>query len=285
MYVHRMAKGKAVDVIKKRKGIVEYIYIDERRLNAYFEQFSDPTKYDRVPVWKVVLGLTGPKAEGTQIRPGREYTKEEKIQLLYDHLNKNQLVVSHTCKSAAQVSDPDVPFGVDIVKAKRLHISAKKEEGIHGGLSLWFEEPTQSELLKYREQQRALLYFIEDTRGDEHLYWSSWSCFTSLLFFLTADRSHPVTEWAPSSQLVNDIQDFVIANIPEVERSSNEWLRHDPVALLKGYDAQIGPLRQIRVVYRIRFIGQETIPAIPPNHLGQGRLDAMYCYPIVIEAA
>lgn len=68
------------------KELVEYIYIDKKRLNNYFEQFSSPVNFDKVPVWKTVLGLTGPKAEATQARPGRPFTDHEKILKLVEYL-------------------------------------------------------------------------------------------------------------------------------------------------------------------------------------------------------
>ncbi len=33
--------------------LVEYLYVDERRLDAYFEQISSPVTYDKVLVWEV----------------------------------------------------------------------------------------------------------------------------------------------------------------------------------------------------------------------------------------
>ena len=46
--------------------LAEYIYVDERRLNSYFEQLSSPIAYDKVPTWKASLSLTGPTAGGAQ---------------------------------------------------------------------------------------------------------------------------------------------------------------------------------------------------------------------------
>jgi hypothetical protein len=44
------------------KGLTEYLYCDEHSLDSYFEQISHPVAYDKVPVWKAALSLTGPTA-------------------------------------------------------------------------------------------------------------------------------------------------------------------------------------------------------------------------------
>src|SRR5215213_7901470 len=62
--------------------LTEYIYIDERRVNSYFEQLWSPVTYDKVPTWKAGLSLTGPAAEGTQLRFARPFTQYEKIATL-----------------------------------------------------------------------------------------------------------------------------------------------------------------------------------------------------------
>jgi len=67
-------------------ALKEYLYIDERRLNSYFEQISSPVKYDKVPVWKASISLTGPNAEGQQARFARPYTKHEKIEKLNEYV-------------------------------------------------------------------------------------------------------------------------------------------------------------------------------------------------------
>jgi len=68
--------------------IADYLYVDRGRMDSYFEQIGGPVKYDKVPVWKVALGLTGPSAEGTQERVGRPFTEHEKLSKLATVLPK-----------------------------------------------------------------------------------------------------------------------------------------------------------------------------------------------------
>jgi hypothetical protein len=67
-------------------SLVDYLYVDHRRLDSYVEQIGSPVTYDKVPVWSAGISLTGPKAEGTQQRFARPLTTHERVRMLLDHL-------------------------------------------------------------------------------------------------------------------------------------------------------------------------------------------------------
>jgi hypothetical protein len=77
--------------------------------------------YDKVPVWKVALGLSGPSVEGTQSREGREFTFQEKLDAFLGHLQSERLV-SSVRPSFAQPSDPETPFVTESLWARRARI-------------------------------------------------------------------------------------------------------------------------------------------------------------------
>jgi hypothetical protein len=55
---------------KPPNELTEYLYVDEQRLNSYFDQITEhPVAYDKIPTWKASLSITGPSAEGTQFAP------------------------------------------------------------------------------------------------------------------------------------------------------------------------------------------------------------------------
>src|SRR5262245_35625185 len=72
--------------------LVEYLYVDDTRLDSYIEQIGPPVTYDKVPVWKAEFGLTGPKAAASQERHARTPTRHEKIVTLLDHLEQENLI-------------------------------------------------------------------------------------------------------------------------------------------------------------------------------------------------
>jgi len=64
-------------------AIVEYLYVDEARLNSYVSQIEGGlVSYDKVPIYDAELSFTGPKAKATQQRFPREKTTHEKIEVL-----------------------------------------------------------------------------------------------------------------------------------------------------------------------------------------------------------
>ena len=54
--------------------LVEYLYVDERRLASYFEQISPVVAYDGVPSWSAGVGLTGIHVDRGQEKHARAFT-------------------------------------------------------------------------------------------------------------------------------------------------------------------------------------------------------------------
>jgi hypothetical protein len=97
--------------------MIEYLYIDIPRLGRYYEQISLPVVYDKVPVWKVALGISGPKVEGTQSRTGRAPTNHEKIQKFLEYIDERKLV---SCERPYFSDNEDEkPFIFEYVCARR----------------------------------------------------------------------------------------------------------------------------------------------------------------------
>ncbi|MDV3352755.1 hypothetical protein QGP82_29045 [Leptothoe sp. LEGE 181152] len=73
--------------------LIEYIYIDHKRLDSYFEQISEsPIAYDKVPTWKGGVGLTNLGSEVTQSRFPRPFTTHEKVSNLLEYLRKGNFL-------------------------------------------------------------------------------------------------------------------------------------------------------------------------------------------------
>jgi len=95
-------------------AVIEYLYVDKRRLDSYFEQISKtPVAYDKVPNWKAGLSISTLGVEASQTRVARPFTTHEKIQTLRQYFNKveentdfkfvsgtaRKAVIPGTCKS------------------------------------------------------------------------------------------------------------------------------------------------------------------------------------------
>lgn len=73
-------------------SLVEYLYVDERRLQSYVDQIGPPVAYDKTPSWTAELSVLGPKATATQEQRSRPLTTHEKVCRLLKHMTDAAIV-------------------------------------------------------------------------------------------------------------------------------------------------------------------------------------------------
>jgi hypothetical protein len=139
---------------RHRMSLIEYLYVDEHRLNSYFEQFSPPVTYDKVSVWKTILGLTGPKVEAVQNREARPFTMHEKIVALVKYLEKEDLLDTNRPKFDKS-SESVKEFRFETCQAMSMFIPPRTNHSFNSrGLHLWFSSSSWI--------GRRVLYLMED---------------------------------------------------------------------------------------------------------------------------
>jgi hypothetical protein len=224
--------------------LVEYLYIDEARLDRYFEQISSPVAYDKVPIWKAALGLAGPKAEATQARPGRPFTTHEKVAEFVKHLEKHKLTLPHRPRDPSDLialdmsQEDEKPYRSERMTARRCHIAAKKDDSGSQSLNIWVSlEPDEPQSEDFAPI--GALFLIEDFRGDEGVL-NFISGYSSLL---------QLTEELHWDIEVTDLDLF--SKQDEAEKRFGT----DPIGTLAAVGARFGPSRRIHAVYRIRACG------------------------------
>jgi hypothetical protein len=180
-------------------ALVEYLYVDEKRLDTYFEQVSSPVTYDKVPEWNAEIGLTGPKGGGKQTRFARPYTVHEKISKVTEYLEDEGLVDYERPGAGAKgASGVGEMFRLEKCRAKRVLIppdSGQPKEV--GALNVWI-----SAVPRTPEEIRAIferdgksgdfdpfnspgnLYLLEDAQHPD----SSGICLTDVFLTLPAPR-------------------------------------------------------------------------------------------------
>ena len=228
--------------VKKEDSLIEYLYIDERRLDEYFEQISPPVMYDKVPIWKTVLGLFGPKVEATQSRPGRPFTTHEKVTRFHHHLKKDKLLIEHRPVEPFEMelrddSNSSNQFRLEQMSAQRVRLN-KVDEDIE--INIWVSLQPDRQIKESRSAVGAL-FLIEDFRGNDDRV-TRISGFSSLWFL--------VQEMKPLIELAN-------SNIFDQADKIEDRFGEDPIGTLKDLGAQFGPSRRIQATYRIRVCGME----------------------------
>lgn len=219
--------------------ITEYLYIDERRLNSYFEQITSPVAYDKVPVWNTGLSMIGPKAEGTQARFPRPYTSHEKLTELEQYLRENRELGEGRSKGfdARDRTDRDKAFRIEECRSRRVYVPGKSTNSQdYPGLAIWIS-------LGWGKRYEGVgnLYLLEALpRGDRGFdVWSGYSALSIML-----------------EEAEEEFNSSVIAE--KLHRSNRNYdafarrLAVAPFETLEALGCSTGPERNIRTLYRIR---------------------------------
>jgi hypothetical protein len=250
-------------------ALVEYLYVDEERLDTYFEQISSPVTYDKVPMWNAEIGLIGPKAGGTQQRFARPFTVHEKISKLTKYLEDEGLVgYGRAGEQDAKVATEDRKlFRIETCRAKRVFIPPDHGQPPEvGALNVWISAVPLTKAIKEKTVfAPGNLYLLEDDRrrNDQPKvpYMSAYSVVTLMLDQGIGAEDLPTREeyreaieskGGPLPMYFDNLE-FPFRDAEEPRKKS--FFRYfflDPVQAFAHLGAQIGPERRIRTLYRVR---------------------------------
>jgi hypothetical protein len=218
---------------------MEYLYVDERRLDAYFEQISSPVKYEKIPTWRVGLQIAGPSVEGVQARPSRPFTTHEKIRAVCDYL----VSLGMSEQVPTQYSADSMPFVSKVIDAALLVIPQMEnvDTAFHGA-RIWVSHRAT---LKPPAAPSEFLILMEDfPRRDDEPGGCHFSIYSSLLLL-----SEALTFPGKIRLITGDRVYSYDARCAEREFSL------DPVAFLAKLGAKKLFLRRISTVFRLRVTG------------------------------
>jgi hypothetical protein len=229
----------------------EYLYVDTRRLDSYYEQISLPVEYDKVPVWKFGLSFSGPKVEGQQTRSARPPTEHEKIQKFLKSITDNRQISSECNFKASN------DFVTESLLTRQAIISTKERT-----LIIWISIASEQKNLKRKSSQYSL-FLIEDYQGgDKNVRrLSGYSSLYLLLGELT---------W-----LNSDLKDQPLIKLREQDEATKQFAL-DPISTLRSIGARIGPEQEIKATYRVRASCVEMEGE-------SGNSMAIIGYPIIIQ--
>jgi hypothetical protein len=211
--------------------LTDYLYRDKRRIEGFFEQVSDPVKYDKVPVWKAALSLTGPTAEATQSRTQRAFTDHEKVLALVEYLSKENLIDFDGRTNRSRGRDPNM-FRIEMMSARRTEIKpGTLSADTTRTINLWVSPNPQN-------RDPGALFLIEDYTGPD----DSWgrTSYTALSFLMDTIKETPEDIFSDGHTDKNLWQD------------SHREFAADPLGVLGKLGATFGPERRITALYRLR---------------------------------
>src|SRR5918993_499647 len=272
MLVHRYPRcNTALDgriaVWEHTLSLTEYLYVDTRRLDSYFEQISPPVAYDKVPVWKAGLSITTLGADAEQTRHPRHFTTHEKATKLMEYLQDKRLVVAHQPKDANWTQGNE--YHVADLQAVKIFIPPKPElYDAFDGANLWLSSFSYPDAAT----RDVCLVLLEDFKGDDKPPKASdTSAFSSLSVLNRALREYGLRQVDKG---------FARTKMADVMRgmlstSESHWFSgpSQTIAYLSQFlDAQVLTERSIHCLFRIR---REIIR----------KAWFVFGYPIIITAA
>jgi hypothetical protein len=230
-------------------NLVEYLYVDQRRLDSYIEQIGSTRTYDKIPVWSIGLGLTGPTASGTQDRFARERSVHEKIELLRRHLRESEYFSDSRPVLIAETvgNQVTIVFYEEAIDACRIVIPAR--QGVPGArdLHIWIAEEQNGRPVKH-----TLLALLEDFNQDDTpgaYGLTSYSALGYLASYAKEELSKTIV--LPDTLLTTG----------GATREGQSWVfgpdrrDFDLRTVLTSVGCHVFPFRRIRVLYRVRAIG------------------------------
>lgn len=246
----------------------EYLYIDSKRLDMYYEQFGASVIYDKVAEVGGGLGLTGPKVTTTQKRPSRLPNKAEKIEALISKLKKDE------CLTEQRPSKEQRTFVLESCNATRFIVpSSNKDAAKTRDIAIWVSPPERTPMTS--ELQPGLLCLFEAYQGNDNdgtPFDSEFSLFMSLIYALHQDgRKILLLEHLG----INDKK----ISFTDTWRKSEEHIEafhQDPEGTLRKLGCRPSLSRRLEVMYRVREIRND----LATNY----KTASVFGYPIYIAA-
>jgi hypothetical protein len=209
--------------------INEILYVDEIRLNMYFEQISPPEKIEILTTKNLKAGFTSLGVDINENIRTRNYTTNEKLFIVEDHLRRNNQLLDGR-PSEIYTFENKGPFIKETIKAQRIFLPPRKLLGRE--LNLWVAD-SEKQLDSWRPKDIPL-FLVEDytLRKRDSIPISSYSYLLLL-----------------KSGYGEEIRKTIIGDIPFADIVK---LEEDPINTLIKFGAKALDKRNITVLYKVR---------------------------------
>jgi hypothetical protein len=280
---HRQPSVTKID----SNNIVEYIFVDEKRLRSYLEQIQGPQSYDKIPSWDINLSLTGLAVSGKQVSSPRPYTHNEMIDTLFSHLKQNDLLDYVRPKKPFNDCETGKIFGLEDMMARKAIFPIIDNKNLPGlrQLAVWVSEPSHDELNGSGYGEGTFLYLIEAYWESDEPYHSTISGCSALGWILNNLEAHsiiPKTSTSYGELRAKQLKERGLSPYlkPYKFEGKAEFENKDhPIKILEKLGAFIQPGRKIRSLYRKRYITDEMYFK---NWRRRHRSNDLVAYPIFI---
>ncbi|MFV9677769.1 MAG: hypothetical protein ACNYVW_08990 [Methanosarcinales archaeon] len=231
---------------KKRKPLVEYIFIDIQRLESYTAQIEGIIKYYKVPTWSAALSLKGPTVSANYQKAARKCTHHEMIVHLLNHLKKTKQL------DTERISVPSgygAQFCLETCVARKALLPSDVFADIQGinELALWIScKPEKHFIHQNTIAQVGTLYLIESYFKNDLPFTQGLSGYSAFEYMLN------ILQNKVAMTVKSKGQRTVKSKGQNADLARRFTL--DPFEYLAGLKAQISAPRRIECLYRRRLI-------------------------------
>jgi hypothetical protein len=211
--------------------LAEYLFVDDARLDTYFQQISAPVAYDKIPSYQGTIGLTGPAITAGSQQHQRDFTRHEKVQAVLDYLQRGGFVASSRVGEDHWTTQS--VFRFETCHGARAVLPVPNAER---GLAIWICDPPDDQAREESHSAMGRLYLVEDFRGADFdgPYHQAVSGYSALLMMLEDRDFQPAMEQA--GLRFDHAEAFAVS----------------PLELVGDLGGKVGGARTIRTLYRIR---------------------------------
>lgn len=244
---------------REKSRLLDYIYIDENRLNRLFQQLPINAMLGGRFSWKIALSLTGAQLE-TSREPTSDLSNHEKIKRLINHLEKSDYLGKTRPKNYSDKK----PFVLETMEARKLVVSSSYVEKLSGikEFAVWISDPFEEDL------------------SNEAFNWNG--CFTYLTQ-LHMDDEEQTYMWSGCSALQALSNLALGVNLPFQQGANEEPLgrgsAEHPISKLEKLGWRVTDKRRITSLYRIRYMTNEQFYEVNSE---RHRVHDLLGYPIFI---
>ncbi|QAY67534.1 hypothetical protein [Paenibacillus protaetiae] len=156
--------------------IKNYHYIDESRLDMYFDQIPFKLPKEKKRKTTVGISLTGPKLDLTEETSAKAFNKYEKIDIFTAFLEKNNLIDSKRPK-ITYGNDSEIPFVLETFTARKVIFNKELLENIPQlqQLVIWISDPEDSDLSDEPWNFHGTFLYLTELWMDDGRYHTVWS--------------------------------------------------------------------------------------------------------------
>ncbi len=246
---------------RSKPALRDYLYVDERRLDRYLEQFSSTSTYDKVASVGVGLSGSGPSAHAEQARHPRRKSTHEKIEELIGYLERNGHLRRHRPGGFDEDDLVRPDFAIEECEAVKVLIpradgAADAESGVVVWISEWPDDRPE-----HPWRRPGVLCIIQDGSLDDRRRYASFSSYSWILALLHQLHIQPVqTALAaryPFWQTEEYTFDLMIAQ-SQLERDRAVFRPH-PLRWLGDNGCVLSARRRITALYWIRHAAGDEI--------------------------